>query len=38
LAIDDRDRRALKSLVEQFFQRCLIGANILFDKFNTLLR
>ncbi len=38
LPVDDRYRRALKPLVEQFFQRCLVGANIFLHELNALLR
>ena len=38
LAIDDRYRRALKALIEQFLQSRFIRAHIFLDKLNALLR
>jgi len=38
LAVDDRYRRALKAEIDQFFQRCLVGADVFFRKLNALLR
>ena len=38
LAVDDRYRRALKAEIDQFFQRCLVGADVFFHKLNALLR
>ena len=38
LPVDNRYRRALKTLIEQFFQRRLVGANIFLHELNALLR
>ena len=38
LPVDDRYRRALKTLIEQLFQRRLVGANIFLHELNALLR
>ena len=38
LAVDDCHRRALKTLVQKFLQRGLIGADIFLDEHNALLR
>jgi hypothetical protein len=38
LPVDDRHRRALKSLIDQLLHRRFIGANIFFDELNALLR
>jgi hypothetical protein len=38
LAVDDRHRRALITHFDQLFQGLLIGADVLIDKFNALLR
>ena len=38
LAVDDRDRRALKTLTEQLFQSFLVRAHVFFGKLNALLR
>jgi hypothetical protein len=38
LSVDDGYRRALKALIEQLFERGLIGANIFFHELNALLR
>ncbi len=38
LAVNNRDRRALKALIEQFLQSRFIRADIFLDKLNALLR
>ena len=38
LAVDDRHRRALKTLIDQFFQRRLVGADVLFNELHAPLR
>ena len=38
LPVDDRYRRALKTLIKQLFQRRLVGANIFLHELNALLR
>ena len=38
LSVDDGYRRALKALIEQLFERGLIGANIFFHELDALLR
>jgi hypothetical protein len=38
LSVDNRHRRALITHIDQFFQGLLIGADVLIDKFNALLR
>jgi len=38
LTINDRHRRALKALIEQFLQSGLVGAHIFFDKIDAFLR
>ena len=38
LPVDDRYRRALKTLIEQLFQRRLVGANVFLHELNTFLR
>jgi UDP-glucose 4-epimerase len=38
LAVNNCDRRALKTEIDQFFQGRLICANVFFDELNALLR
>ncbi len=38
LPVDNRYRRALKTLIEQLFQRRFVGANIFLHELNALLR
>jgi len=38
LSVDDGYRRALKALIEQLFERGLIGANIFFHELDAFLR
>jgi hypothetical protein len=38
LAVDESHWRALEAGIKQFFQRRLVGTNILFDEYDALLR
>ena len=38
LTVYNRHRRALKTLIDQFFHRILIGADIFLDELDALLR
>jgi hypothetical protein len=37
-AVNNRDRGALKTLIEQFLQRGFVGADILLDELDAFLR